>query len=47
MLTLQYLLEIAGFGLLTAAAALAAYDSYWLTRQPAPTRIDAVPIRGS
>ncbi len=45
MLTLKYLLEIAGFGLLTAAAILAAYDLYWLARHPAPAGLDAQPIR--
>lgn len=45
MLTLKYLLEIAGFGLLAAAAILAAYDLYWIARHPSPAGIDEAPIR--
>lgn len=34
MFALRHMLEIAGFGLLSAAAIVALYDSYWLWRHP-------------
>ena len=45
MLTLKYLLEIVGFGLLAAAAIVAVYDSYRLARQPAAGVARSIPPR--